>query len=75
MADVGVGCVPEDDRLHAAFAKLITGDVSVLEEIYETCASQLFGLAFWRTGSREDAADTVQEVFVSSPVCLAAWIE
>ena len=65
---VGGGeAVPEagDEELRASFARLVAGDLEALEGIYKACASQLFGLAFWRTGSREDAADAVQEVFVS----------
>jgi RNA polymerase sigma-70 factor (ECF subfamily) len=63
----GSEAVPKagDEELRAAFAAVVAGDLAALEGIYEACASQLFGLAFWRTGSREDAADAVQEVFVS----------
>ncbi len=50
--------------LAAAFAALVTGDLDALAAIYDACAADLFGLALWRTGSREDAADVVQEVFV-----------
>ena len=47
-----------------AFAALAAGDLDALAVIYDACSRDLFGLAFWRTGSREDAADAVQEVFV-----------
>lgn len=50
--------------LAAAFTALATGDLAALEAIYDACAADLYGLALWRTGSREDAADVVQEVFV-----------
>jgi RNA polymerase sigma-70 factor (ECF subfamily) len=50
--------------LAAAFAALAAGDLDAIEAIYDACAADLFGLALWRTGSREDAADVVQEVFV-----------
>jgi RNA polymerase sigma-70 factor (ECF subfamily) len=50
--------------LGAAFASLAAGDLEALAVIYDACANDLFGLALWRTGSREDAADAVQEVFV-----------
>ena len=52
------------EPLAAAFAALAAGDLEAIEPIYDACASALFGLALWRTGSREDAADVVQEVFV-----------
>jgi RNA polymerase sigma-70 factor (ECF subfamily) len=51
-------------ELGAAFASLAAGDLEALAVIYDACANDLFGLALWRTGSREDAADAVQEVFV-----------
>jgi RNA polymerase sigma-70 factor (ECF subfamily) len=51
-------------KLGAAFASLAAGDLEALAVIYDACANELFGLALWRTGSREDAADAVQEVFV-----------
>jgi RNA polymerase sigma-70 factor (ECF subfamily) len=50
--------------LAAAFAALAAGDLDAIEAIYDACAADLFGLALWRIGSREDAADVVQEVFV-----------
>jgi RNA polymerase sigma-70 factor (ECF subfamily) len=50
--------------LAPAFAALAVGDLDALEAIYDACAADLFGLALWRTGSREDAADVLQEVFV-----------
>ncbi|MDD5564857.1 MAG: sigma-70 family RNA polymerase sigma factor [Thermoanaerobaculaceae bacterium] len=50
--------------LAAAFAALAVGDLDAIGPIYDACAADLFGLALWRTGSREDAADVVQEVFV-----------
>jgi RNA polymerase sigma-70 factor (ECF subfamily) len=46
------------------FLDLAKGRSAALEEIYEATASKIFGLALWRTGSREDACDVVQEVFV-----------
>jgi len=46
------------------FDDLARGQAEALEEIYEAAASSVFGLALWRTGSREDAGDVVQEVFV-----------
>ena len=52
------------ESLAAAFAALAAGDLDAIETVYDACAPDLFGLALWRTGSREDAADVVQEVFV-----------
>jgi len=46
------------------FLDLAGGKTRALEEIYEAAAGRIFGLALWRTGSREDACDVVQEVFV-----------
>lgn len=51
-------------ELGRALAALAAGDLEALADIYDACADDLFGLALWRTGSREDAADAVQEVFV-----------
>jgi len=51
-------------ELHEAGASLARGDLSALERIWDLCANELFGLALWRTGSRTDAEDVVQEVFV-----------
>lgn len=50
--------------LTPALAALAGGDLDALEAIYDACAADLFGLALWRTGSREDAADVLQEVLV-----------
>lgn len=52
-----------DPLIHAMTA-LATGRMSALNEIYEICADEIFGLALWRTGSRDDAADVMQDVFV-----------
>ena len=46
------------------FAALARGRVSALEDLYDEAAQTLYGLALWRTGSAEDAADVVQDVFV-----------
>jgi DNA-directed RNA polymerase specialized sigma24 family protein len=53
-----------NDELVSLFLRLSEGDIQVLEIVYDLCARQIFGLALWRTGSSEDAADVVQEVFV-----------
>ena len=59
-ADAGRDAEP----LAAAFTALAAGSLDAIEVIYDACAADMFGLALWRTGSREDAADVVQEVFV-----------
>ncbi len=48
----------------AAFRRLAEGDPAALEELYDLEADGLFALALWVTGSRDDAADAVQQVFV-----------
>ena len=46
------------------FQDLVDGRLAALAELYDAAAPQLYGLALWRTGSEEDAADVVQDVFV-----------
>ena len=50
--------------LGRAFAALASGDRGALADVYDQCAGELYGLALWRTRSREDACDVVQEVFL-----------
>jgi RNA polymerase sigma-70 factor (ECF subfamily) len=54
----------QDAETAAAFRLLAAGDLQALEGLYDREADALFALALWLTGSREDAADAVQEVFV-----------
>jgi RNA polymerase sigma-70 factor (ECF subfamily) len=63
-ADVKRPAIGDATGLGAAFVSLAGGDLEALTVVYDACADDLFGLALWRTGSREDAADAVQEVFV-----------
>ena len=49
---------------HDLFQELVDGRPAALEELYDAAAPKLYGLALWRTGSEEDAADVVQDVFV-----------
>ena len=51
-------------ELVRVFAAVAGGDLDALAAVYDACAGDLFALALWRTGSRDDAADAVQEVFV-----------
>lgn len=46
------------------FEAVAAGRLSALEDLYDAAAPRLYGLALWRTGSAEDAADVVQDVFV-----------
>ncbi len=54
----------EDATWRRIFDDLATGRQNALEELYDTAARHLYGLALWRTGSEDDAADVVQDVFV-----------
>lgn len=47
-----------------AFAALERGDCEALTPLYDTFAGEIYGLALWRTGSPDTAADVVQDVFV-----------
>jgi RNA polymerase sigma-70 factor (ECF subfamily) len=63
-----------DAELTGLFVRLAGGDLEALGPIYDSCAAEIFAIANWRTGSRADAADCVQEVFVklaSSPAIVA----
>jgi RNA polymerase sigma-70 factor (ECF subfamily) len=53
-----------DEDWRGIFADLTAGRLSALDALYDAAATQLYGLALWRTGSEEDAADVVQDVFV-----------
>jgi RNA polymerase sigma-70 factor (ECF subfamily) len=46
------------------FQDLVDGRLAALAELYDAAAPKLYGLALWRTGSEEDAADVVHDVFV-----------
>jgi RNA polymerase sigma-70 factor (ECF subfamily) len=46
------------------FRELAAGHPEKLGQLYDMASRRLYGLALWRTGSRELAADVVQEVFV-----------
>jgi RNA polymerase sigma-70 factor (ECF subfamily) len=51
-------------ELATAFRSLAGGDVSALDVVWERVGSRIHGLALWRTGNPEDAADVVQDVFI-----------
>jgi RNA polymerase sigma-70 factor (ECF subfamily) len=54
----------DDEEWRGPFADLAAGRLTALDELYDAAAPQLYGLALWRTGSVDDAADVVQDVFV-----------
>lgn len=60
----GEGAWASPEPLRLLFRDVAAGRDEALGEVYDRVASRLYGLALWRTGSREDAADVVQETFV-----------
>ncbi len=54
----------DDGGWRKIFAALAEGRQSALNDLYDLASRQLYGLALWRTGSEDDAADIVQDVFV-----------
>lgn len=52
------------NRWHRIFTKLAEGRLAALDELYDLAATEVYRLALWRIGSREDAEDVVQDVFV-----------
>ncbi len=50
--------------LTAALRELAKGRIEALQTIWELLGQELYGLALWRTGSRSEAEDVVQEVFL-----------
>jgi len=56
--------VADEDRWEALFGAIADGRVRALDGLYNLAATDIYRLALWRTGSREDAEDVVQDVFV-----------
>ena len=57
----------KDDRegeLRQLFAQIEPCRLDGLSRVWDLCAEDLYGLAVWKTGSKDDARDVVQEVFV-----------
>lgn len=50
--------------LAVVFRRFAAGEPAALAQLYDLCAVELYGLALWRCGSRPEAEDAVQEVFV-----------
>ncbi|HXV77344.1 MAG TPA: sigma-70 family RNA polymerase sigma factor [Candidatus Polarisedimenticolaceae bacterium] len=46
------------------FRAIAGGRVEALERLYDLAAGRVYGLAAWRLGSAEDAADVTHDVFV-----------
>lgn len=53
-----------ESRWLEVFRSLAGGRLAALDELYDLAAADVYRLALWRTGSREDAEDVVQDVFV-----------
>ncbi len=56
----------DQTRWRSVFDALTDGRVDALDELYDLAATDVYRLALWRTGSREDAEDVVQDVFVKT---------
>ncbi len=54
----------KEGRWLDVFTALAAGRVRALDELYDLAATDVYRLALWRTGSKEDAEDVVQDVFV-----------
>ncbi|HVN76641.1 MAG TPA: RNA polymerase sigma factor [Thermoanaerobaculaceae bacterium] len=59
----------EPSRWVELFRDLAAGDAEALGELYDMAGRRLYGLALWRTGSRDLAAEVVQETFVRVAEC------
>lgn len=54
----------EDKSWLEIFAALAGGRTHALDELYDLAATDVYRLVLWRTGSKEDAEDVVQDVFI-----------
>lgn len=63
-APEGADAWGSSEPLRRLFSAIASGDAPALGEVYDLTARRLYGLALWRTASREEAADVLQEVFV-----------
>lgn len=61
---VAKAAIEQQDKLRSAFDRLAQDDISALEDVYDLCGNDVYGLALWSTGSPSDASDIVQEVFL-----------
>ena len=59
---------------------VVAGEAEGLELLWDLAAERIHGLALWRTGSPDDAAEVVQEVFLKvldtriMPTNFRAWV-
>ena len=67
----GSTIAPEVDVIDAARS----GSRAALEELYRAHAGAVYALAFRITGTREDAEDVLQDVFVGLPRALRSYDE
>jgi RNA polymerase sigma-70 factor (ECF subfamily) len=58
------GAWDDASRWIEIFGALAVGRTEPLGELYDMASRRLYGLALWRTGSRDLAAEVVQELFV-----------
>jgi RNA polymerase sigma-70 factor (ECF subfamily) len=56
--------VETPSELEFAFADFKKGDASGGQRLYDSIGNEMYGLALWTTGSKEDACDAVQTVFL-----------
>jgi RNA polymerase sigma-70 factor (ECF subfamily) len=59
----------------ALMSRLREGDLTAIEPLYARYASPLLGLASQIIGSRPDAEDVVQDVFVGLPTAARSYVE
>lgn len=64
-----------DSRSAELVARARRGDPEALGRLYDAFGAGLFRLAYRLTGSREDAEDTVHDVFVGLPEALGRYEE
>lgn len=57
-------CATCADDWRRLFREVAAGRMAALEALFDKASRELYGLALWRTGCREDASDVVQEVFL-----------
>ena len=60
----GVVALADESALAALLAEVAAGSEAALAALYRALAAPVYALALWRTGSRDDAAEVVQETFL-----------
>jgi RNA polymerase sigma-70 factor (ECF subfamily) len=74
----------QDEYVHSVAARLVAGEESALEEIYDRWSALVHTYALRALGDQHDAEEATQQVFISawrsrhtltpSPVALPAWL-